>query len=63
MTRGTFANVRLRNLLAPGSEGGVTYYLPTMEEMPIFDAALKYQEDGTTADRPGWQGLRHGLIA
>ena len=47
MTRGTFANVRLRNLLAPGSEGGVTYYLPTMEEMPIYDAALKYQEDGT----------------
>ncbi len=47
MTRGTFANVRLRNLLAPGSEGGVTIYLPTMEEMPIFDAALKYQEDGT----------------
>jgi len=47
MTRGTFANVRLRNLLAPGSEGGVTIYLPTMEEMPIYDAALRYQEDGT----------------
>ena len=47
MTRGTFANVRLRNLLVPGSEGGVTYYLPTMEEMPIYDAALRYQEDGT----------------
>ncbi len=47
MTRGTFANVRLRNLLVPGSEGGVTYYLPTMQEMPIYDAALKYQEDGT----------------
>ena len=47
MTRGTFANVRLRNLLAPGSEGGVTIYLPTMEEMPIYDAALKYQENGT----------------
>ncbi len=47
MTRGTFANVRLRNLLVPGSEGGLTYYLPTMERMPIYDAALKYQEDGT----------------
>jgi aconitate hydratase len=46
MTRGTFANVRLRNLLVPGSEGGITYYLPTLEEMPIYDAALKYQEDG-----------------
>ena len=47
MTRGTFANVRLRNLLVPGSEGGVTYYLPTMEEMPIYDAALQYQADGS----------------
>ncbi len=47
MTRGTFANVRLRNLLAPGSEGGVTIYLPTREEMPIYDAALRYEEDGT----------------
>ena len=47
MTRGTFANVRLRNFLVPGSEGGVTYYLPSMEEMPIYDAALKYQADGT----------------
>ncbi len=47
MTRGTFANVRLRNLLVPGSEGGITYYLPSMAEMPIYDAALKYIDDGT----------------
>ena len=47
MTRGTFANVRLRNLLVPGSEGGVTYYLPTMEEMSIYEASLKYHADGT----------------
>lgn len=47
MTRGTFANVRLRNLLVPGSEGGVTYYLPTMEAMSIYDASLKYKDDGT----------------
>lgn len=47
MTRGTFANVRLRNLLVPGSEGGVTYYLPTMEEMTVYDASLKYKEDNT----------------
>ncbi len=47
MTRGSFANVRLRNLLVPNSEGGVTYYLPTMEEMSIYDASLKYQADGT----------------
>ena len=47
MTRGTFANVRLRNLLVPDSEGGVTYYLPTMQEMSIYEAALQYQRDGT----------------
>ena len=48
MTRGTFANVRLRNQLVPGSEGGVTYYLPTMEEMPIYEASLKYRADATS---------------
>ena len=47
MTRGTFANVRLRNLLVPGSEGGVTYYLPTMERMSIYEAALRYKADAT----------------
>jgi aconitate hydratase len=47
MTRGTFANIRIRNLLAPGTEGGVTKYLPTGEVMPIYDAAMKYQQDGT----------------
>ncbi|MEQ8671691.1 MAG: aconitate hydratase AcnA [Aggregatilineales bacterium] len=45
MMRGTFANVRLRNLLVEGSEGGVTYYLPTGEEMPIYDASMKYIEN------------------
>jgi aconitate hydratase len=47
MTRGTFANIRLRNLLVPGSEGGVTYHLPTGEEMTIYEAAMKYQADNT----------------
>lgn len=47
MTRGTFANIRLRNLLAPGTEGGVTTYLPTSEIMSIFDAAMKYKQSGT----------------
>jgi aconitate hydratase len=46
MTRGTFANVRLRNELAPGTEGGVTRYLPTGEQMSIYDAAERYQKDG-----------------
>ncbi|MGA2441302.1 MAG: aconitate hydratase [Tepidisphaeraceae bacterium] len=43
MTRGTFANIRLRNMLAPGTEGGVTKHLPTGAVMPIYDAAVKYQ--------------------
>jgi aconitate hydratase len=47
MTRGTFANIRLKNLLAPGTEGGVTKYLPTGEPMSIFDASLKYKADHT----------------
>jgi aconitate hydratase len=46
MVRGTFANVRLKNLLAPGTEGGVTRYLPTGETMSIFDASEKYQAAG-----------------
>ncbi|MFQ5425468.1 MAG: hypothetical protein ACE5EV_00120 [Gaiellales bacterium] len=47
MIRGTFANVRLRNLLAPGSEGTVTRHLPSGEEVSIHDASLRYQESGT----------------
>ena len=47
MMRGTFANIRIRNQVAPGTEGGVTTYLPTGEVMPIYDAAMKYKEDGT----------------
>ena len=47
MTRGSFANVRLRNLLVPGSEGGETFYLPTMERMSIYEAALRYKQDDT----------------
>ena len=46
MMRGTFANIRLRNRLANGVEGGVTRYLPDGELMPIFDAAMKYREEG-----------------
>ena len=44
MTRGTFANIRIRNLLAPGTEGGVTRYLGNNVVMPIYDAAMKYKE-------------------
>jgi aconitate hydratase len=46
MMRGTFANVRLRNQLAPGTEGGSTTYLPTGEVTSIYDASMRYQADG-----------------
>jgi aconitate hydratase len=46
MSRGTFANIRIRNLLAPGTEGGVTRHLPDGELMPIYDAAMKYKAEG-----------------
>jgi aconitate hydratase len=47
MTRGTFANVRIKNLMAPGTEGGVTKFQPGGEQMSIFDASLKYVKAGT----------------
>ncbi len=47
MMRGTFANIRIKNQLVAGSEGGWTLYLPTGEKMSIYDAAMKYKNDGT----------------
>ena len=47
MMRGTFANIRLRNLLLPGTEGGVTVHIPSGESMSIFDAAIKYKAQRT----------------
>lgn len=47
MMRGTFANIRLRNLLAPGTEGGITQHQPSGEQMSIFDAAMKYKQENT----------------
>jgi aconitate hydratase len=47
MVRGTFANVRIRNRLAPGTEGGYTTHLPTGEVMSIYDAAMRYRDEGT----------------
>ena len=46
MMRGTFANTRIRNEMAPGTEGGITRHQPSGEEMPIYDAAMRYQADG-----------------
>lgn len=47
MMRGTFANVRIRNQIAPGTEGGYTTYWPTREVMPIYDAAMNYKQSST----------------
>jgi len=47
MMRGTFANVRIKNELAEGTEGGFTTHVPSGEVMPIFDAAMKYRDEGT----------------
>ena len=49
MMRGTFANIRIRNKITPEIEGGVTKHFPTGEVMPIYDAAMKYQEEGRPA--------------
>ena len=46
MMRGTFANIRIRNELLPGSEGGVTRHMPSGDEMSIYDAAMRYMEEG-----------------
>jgi aconitate hydratase len=46
LTRGTFANIRIKNLLLPTTEGSVTLHFPSGEKMSIYDAAMKYQEDG-----------------
>jgi aconitate hydratase len=47
MMRGTFANIRLRNLLLPGTEGGITLHIPSGETLSIFDAAMRYKQDAT----------------
>ncbi len=46
MTRGTFANVRIKNLMVPGVEGGVTRHYPSGEQVSIYDAAMRYQKEG-----------------
>jgi aconitate hydratase len=47
MVRGTFANIRLKNLLVPGTEGGVTVHIPSGQQLSIYDAAMKYQSERT----------------
>jgi aconitate hydratase len=47
MVRGTFANIRLKNLMVPGVEGGVTVHVPSGERMPVYDAAERYRTEAT----------------
>src|SRR6185503_8703319 len=47
MMRGTFANIRIKNRLVPGIEGGLTRHIPSGETLPIYDAAMRYKEEGT----------------
>jgi aconitate hydratase len=46
MTRGTFANVRIKNLMVPGVEGGVTKHYPSGDQLPIYEASVRYQKEG-----------------
>jgi aconitate hydratase len=48
MMRGTFANIRIKNLMVPGVEGGVTKHVPSGEQLSIYDAAMRYKQDGTS---------------
>ena len=61
MTRGTFANVRIKNLMVPGVEGGVTKHYPDGTVMPIYDASISYQQAGSAAGDFRGSGIRHGL--
>ena len=63
MVRGTFANVRLRNQMAPGTEGGWTLYQPGGELMTIYDASVRYQRGRRAAAGDCRQGVRLGLVA
>ena len=61
--RGTFANIRLRNLLVPGVEGGVSVHLPDGEQGSIYDIAMRYRKEGTAARDPRRARVRHRLLA
>jgi len=60
MMRGTFANVRIKNAMVPGTEGGITRHIPSGEVMPIYDAAMQYKSDNTPLIVFGGQGYGMG---
>ena len=61
--RGTFANIRIKNQMVPGVEGGVTAHYPDGEQMPIYDAAMRYKRPRGAAGGLRRQGIRHRLLA
>ena len=61
MMRGTFANIRIKNQMAPGVEGGVTVHYPDGEQQPIYDAAMRYKAEGTPACDLRRPRIRHGI--
>ena len=63
MVRGTFANIRLKNAMLPGVEGGVTIHVPSGERMDISDAAERYRAEGDAARGDRGQGIRQRLVA
>ena len=64
MMRGTFANIRIRNEMMPGTEGGITRHLALpARRMSIYDAAMRYKADGRAAGGRRRQGIRHRLVA
>ena len=64
MMRGTFANIRIRNTITPGIEGGVTKHFPCRRgSVSIYDAAMRYQKEGVPLVVLRRQGVRHRLLA
>ena len=63
MMRGTFANIRIKNQMVPGVEGGVTIHYPSGERMSIYDAAMRYAGGEGAARHLRRQGIRHRLVA
>ena len=63
MMRGTFANIRIKNQMVPGVEGGVTIHYPSKQRMTMYDAAMQYKSRGRAARGLRQQGIRHRLVA
>ena len=59
MMRGTFGNIRIKNQMVPGTEGGVTVHHPSGDGMSVFDAAMRYKAEGRAARRVRRNGVRH----